>query len=110
MLFRSAAVLGWAIGSLAIRRQGIYFAMVTLALAQMMYFFFLQAPFTHGEDGLQGVPHGSLLGVIEGLTKVFYPEASSTAVFIIMAIILMIRPAGLFGKEKWATLRFWFSA
>jgi branched-chain amino acid transport system permease protein len=47
----AATLLGWAIGSLAIRRQGIYFAMVTLALAQMVFFFFLQAPFTGGEDG-----------------------------------------------------------
>ncbi|MDP1839965.1 MAG: branched-chain amino acid ABC transporter permease, partial [Reyranella sp.] len=54
----AATLLGWVIGSLAIRRQGIYFAMVTLALAQMVFFFFLQAPFTGGEDGLQGVPRG----------------------------------------------------
>ena len=59
----AAAALGWVIGSLAIRRQGIYFAMVTLALAQMMFFFFLQAPFTGGEDGLQGVPRGTLFGL-----------------------------------------------
>jgi branched-chain amino acid transport system permease protein len=59
----AAAALGWAIGSLAIRRQGIYFAMVTLALAQMVFFFFLQAPFTGGEDGLQGVPRGTLFGL-----------------------------------------------
>jgi len=61
----AAAGLGWVIGSLAIRRSGIYFAMITLALAQMMYFFFLQAPFTGGEDGLQDVPRGKLLGVID---------------------------------------------
>ncbi len=60
----AAAALGWLFGSLAIRRQGIYFAMVTLALAQMMYFFFIQAPFTGGEDGLQGVPRGSLFGIV----------------------------------------------
>ncbi|KAF0163608.1 MAG: branched-chain amino acid transport system permease protein [Rhodocyclaceae bacterium] len=59
----AAAALGWVIGSLAIRRQGIYFAMVTLALAQMVYFLFLQAPFTGGEDGLQGVPRGTLFGL-----------------------------------------------
>jgi branched-chain amino acid transport system permease protein len=59
----AAAVLGWVIGSLAIRRQGIYFAMVTLALAQMVFFYFLQAPFTGGEDGLQGVPRGTLFGL-----------------------------------------------
>jgi len=61
----AAAALGWVIGSLAIRRSGIYFAMITLALAQMMYFFFLQAPFTGGEDGLQDVPRGKLLGFID---------------------------------------------
>ncbi len=61
----AAAALGFVIGSLAIRRSGIYFAMITLALAQMMYFVFLQAPFTGGEDGLQGVPRGKLLGFID---------------------------------------------
>jgi branched-chain amino acid transport system permease protein len=60
----AALSLGWLFGSLAIRRQGIYFAMVTLALAQMIYFFFIQAPFTGGEDGLQGVPRGTLLGML----------------------------------------------
>jgi branched-chain amino acid transport system permease protein len=58
-----AAAYGAVVGALAIRRQGIYFAMVTLALAQMAYFFYLQAPFTGGEDGIQGVPRGELLGV-----------------------------------------------
>jgi branched-chain amino acid transport system permease protein len=61
----AAAALGWVIGGLAIRRSGIYFAMITLALAQMMYFLFLQAPFTGGEDGLQDVPRGRLLGFID---------------------------------------------
>jgi branched-chain amino acid transport system permease protein len=60
-----AAGLGLVAGLLAIRRQGIYFAMITLALAQMMYFFALQAPFTGGEDGIQAVPRGRLLGVID---------------------------------------------
>ncbi|MET0169522.1 MAG: branched-chain amino acid ABC transporter permease [Aliihoeflea sp.] len=60
----AAALLGLAFGSLAIRRQGIYFAMVTLAFAQMVYFFALQAPFTGGEDGIQGVPRGNLFGLI----------------------------------------------
>ena len=59
------AVLGLAFGWLAIRRQGIYFAMITLALAQMVFFFCLQAPFTHGEDGIQSVPRGRLFGVID---------------------------------------------
>jgi branched-chain amino acid transport system permease protein len=60
-----AAALGTVFGWLAIRRQGIYFAMVTLALAQMLYFFALQAPFTHGEDGIQAVPRGHLFGIID---------------------------------------------
>jgi branched-chain amino acid transport system permease protein len=60
----TAAVLGLVAGSLAIRRQGIYFAMITLALAQMMYFFALQAKFTGGEDGIQAVPRGKLFGFI----------------------------------------------
>ncbi|WP_244447179.1 branched-chain amino acid ABC transporter permease [Hoeflea sp. BAL378] len=60
----AAAILGLAIGSLAIRRQGIYFAMVTLAFAQMVYFFALQAEFTGGEDGIQGVPRGELFGLV----------------------------------------------
>ncbi|MCO6405020.1 branched-chain amino acid ABC transporter permease [Aurantimonas endophytica] len=60
-----AGLMGLVIGALAIRRQGIYFAMVTLALSQMVFFIFLQAPFTHGEDGIQGVPRGHLLGLID---------------------------------------------
>jgi branched-chain amino acid transport system permease protein len=60
----AALMLGLAFGALAIRRQGIYFAMVTLALAQMVFFFFVQAPFTGGEDGLHGVPRGHLFGFI----------------------------------------------
>ena len=58
-----AAAVGLVVGVIAIRRQGIYFAMITLALAQMVYFICLQAPFTHGEDGLQGVPRGKLFGI-----------------------------------------------
>jgi branched-chain amino acid transport system permease protein len=57
--------LGCIAGAIAIRRQGIYFAMITLALAQMMYFFAVQARFTHGEDGIQGVPRGRLIGLID---------------------------------------------
>jgi len=61
----AAAMLGLVAGLLAIRRQGIYFAMITLALAQMIYFFCLQAPFTHGEDGIQSVPRGRLFGLLD---------------------------------------------
>ena len=61
----AAAAFGLIVGALAIRRQGIYFAMITLALAQMMYFFAVQAPFTHGEDGIQAVPRGKLFGLVD---------------------------------------------
>ena len=60
----AAALLGLGFGLLAIRRQGIYFAMITLALAQMLFFFCLQAPFTGGEDGIQGIPRGMMFGVL----------------------------------------------
>ena len=61
----ASAALGVVVGALAIRRQGIYFAMITLAIAQMMYFFYLQTPFTHGEDGIQAVPRGRLFGLVD---------------------------------------------
>ncbi|HKE40913.1 MAG TPA: branched-chain amino acid ABC transporter permease [Casimicrobiaceae bacterium] len=61
----TSTLLGVVAGLLAIRRQGIYFAMITLALAQMVYFFCLQAPFTHGEDGIQAVPRGKLFGLLD---------------------------------------------
>jgi len=61
----SSMVLAYVVGSLAIRRQGIYFAMITLALAQMIFFFSLQAPFTGGEDGIQAVPRGQLFGLVD---------------------------------------------
>ena len=57
-------LLGWLVGMLAIRRQGIYFAMITLAMAQMVYFFCVQAPFTNGEDGIQAIPRGAFLGSV----------------------------------------------
>jgi branched-chain amino acid transport system permease protein len=60
-----AAIVGLVIGKLAIRRQGIYFTMITMALSQMLFFVFLQAPFTGGEDGLQSIPRGTLLGTID---------------------------------------------
>ena len=61
----AGALLGLGIGALAIRRQGIYFAMVTLAFAQMVFFFALQVPFTGGEDGIQAVPRGKLFGLVD---------------------------------------------
>ncbi|MGI1671449.1 MAG: branched-chain amino acid ABC transporter permease [Neptuniibacter sp.] len=61
----AGGLLGAVFGKLAVKREGIYFAMVTLALAQLVFFFYLQAPFTNGEDGLQGVPRGALFGLID---------------------------------------------
>ena len=76
----AAAFLGLVIGALAIRRQGIYFAMVTLAFAQMIFFFALQAPFTGGEDGIQAVPRGDLFGLI--------PLANDlTLYFVVLTIV-----------------------
>ncbi|HLJ01232.1 MAG TPA: branched-chain amino acid ABC transporter permease [Bradyrhizobium sp.] len=61
----ASAGLGVITGLVAIRRQGIYFAMITLALSQLLYFIYLQAPFTHGEDGIQGIPQGHLFGILD---------------------------------------------
>jgi branched-chain amino acid transport system permease protein len=77
-----AAVLGLLIGAIAIRRQGIYFAMTTLALAQMIFFFCVQAPFTHGEDGIQGVPRGRLFGLLD-------LNQTLTLYFVVLAIFLI---------------------
>ena len=76
-----AALIGLVMGSLAIRRQGIYFTMITLALAQMLFFVFLQAPFTGGEDGLQGVPRGNLLGLID-------LASDMTLYYVVLAIFI----------------------
>jgi branched-chain amino acid transport system permease protein len=76
----TAAGLGFVFGGLAIRRAGIYFAMVTLAFAQMVYFFSLQAPFTGGEDGIQSVPRGALLGI-------FSLESDRTLYFFVLTIV-----------------------
>jgi branched-chain amino acid transport system permease protein len=83
----TAAVFGLIAGSLAIRRQGIYFAMITLALAQMMYFFAVQAPFTGGEDGIQAVPRGHLFGLINLADPI---NMYSTVLAIFLAGFLLI--------------------
>jgi len=77
----ASALLGIVTGLLAIRRQGIYFAMITLALAQMIFFFYLQTPFTHGEDGIQAVPRGKLFGLID-LSNVMVMYFFVLAVFL----------------------------
>jgi branched-chain amino acid transport system permease protein len=87
----AAAVLGLGVGLIAIRRQGIYFAMITLAMAQMVYFVCLQAPFTGGEDGLQGVPRGRLLGLVplaNDLVLYFVVLAVFVAVFLFIIRIV----------------------
>lgn len=61
----AAALLGLVTGFISIKRQGIYFSMITLALSQLLYFLYLQAPFTHGEDGIQGIPQGHLFGIFD---------------------------------------------
>ena len=80
-----AGLVGLVVGAIAIRRQGIYFAMITLAMAQMIYFVWLQAPFTGGEDGLQGVPRGKLFGLLpldNDITLYFVVLAVFVAVFL----------------------------
>jgi len=77
----TGAGLGLVAGALAIRRQGIYFAMITLALAQMMYFFAVQAPFTGGEDGIQAVPRRNLFGLID--------VSSSGAMYVLVAAVFL---------------------
>src|SRR3977135_1395605 len=71
-----AAALAFIPGLVAIRRQGIYFAMITLALSQLLYFIYLQTPFTHGEDGIQGIPQGYLFGILN--------LASSTTLYYVV--------------------------
>ncbi|MEY8877424.1 MAG: branched-chain amino acid ABC transporter permease [Leptothrix sp. (in: b-proteobacteria)] len=83
----ASALLGLVVGVIAIRRQGIYFAMVTLAMAQMVYFVWLQAPFTGGEDGLQGVPRGMLFGVL--------PLANDTVLYYVVLAVFVAVFAGI---------------
>ncbi|TWB50301.1 amino acid/amide ABC transporter membrane protein 2 (HAAT family) [Rhizobium sp. ERR 922] len=82
-----ASLLGLVMGFVAIRRQGIYFAMITLALSYMFYFFCLQAVFTHGEDGIQSVPRGYLLGVLD-LNNSFNMYYFVLAIFLIGVLII----------------------
>ncbi|CAG9183253.1 branched-chain amino acid ABC transporter permease [Cupriavidus respiraculi] len=85
----TGAAIGYVVGALAIRRQGIYFSMITLALAQMLFFICLQAPFTGGEDGLQGIPRGNLFGVISLAddTTLYYVALA----IIVAAFALIVR-------------------
>jgi len=86
-----ALLLGLVIGAIAVRRQGIYFAMITLALAQLVFFVCLQANFTGGENGLQGIPRGSLLGVVDlgnDRTMYYFVLAVFVAVFVLIRRIV----------------------
>ncbi|RPH69892.1 MAG: branched-chain amino acid ABC transporter permease [Myxococcaceae bacterium] len=77
----TAALLGLVVGGLAIRSQGIYFSMITLALAQMFFFYCLRAQFTGGEDGIQAIPRGKLLGLVS-------LDNNLTMYFVVLAIFL----------------------
>jgi branched-chain amino acid transport system permease protein len=77
-----AAAMGLVAGALAIRSTGIYFAMITVALSQMVYFFCVEAPFTHGEDGIQSVPQGRVLGLLD--------ISNTTNLYIFVAVIFVI--------------------
>jgi len=78
----AATALGVITGVVAIRRQGIYFSMITLALSQLLYFIYLQAPFTHGEDGIQGVPQGHLFGFLK-------LSDQTTLYYVVLALFLL---------------------
>ncbi|EKS42416.1 branched-chain amino acid ABC transporter permease [Afipia clevelandensis] len=78
----AACALSVVTGLIAIRRQGIYFAMITLALSQLLFFIYLQTPFTHGEDGIQGIPQGMMFGVFD-LSK------PTTLYYVVMVIFLL---------------------
>jgi branched-chain amino acid transport system permease protein len=92
-----AGLLGLAMGAIAIRRSGIYFAMITLALSQMVFFFFLQAKFTGGEDGLQSVPRGTLFGLID-LSKDLNLYYVVMAIFVIGYFIIWRTVNSPFGQ------------
>ena len=93
----TSAVMGLLVGAIAIRRQGIYFAMVTLALSQMVFFFCLQAPFTGGEDGIQSVPRRALFGLIDtkGDMAMYYMVL---AIFVICFAIIFRTINSPFGQ------------
>ncbi len=78
----AATLIGLFTGWLAVRRQGIYFAMVTLALAQMIYFICVQSPFTYAEDGIQSIPRGKLLGLFD--------LSSDTAMYYLVLLIFVV--------------------
>lgn len=93
----AGGTIGYIVGSLAIRRQGIYFSMITLAMAQLLYFFCLQFQFTGGEDGLQGVPRGTLLGILDlkDDTNLYYVVL---AIFLVSVALIVRTVHSPFGQ------------
>jgi branched-chain amino acid transport system permease protein len=92
-----AAAMGLVAGALAIRSKGIYFAMITVALSQMVYFFCVEAPFTHGEDGIQSVPQGRALGLLD-LSKTMPLYTFVAAIFLIGFFIVYRTVNSPFGE------------
>lgn len=93
----AAAVLGVVFGFVAIRRQGLYFAMITLALAQMIYFLALQVPFTHAEDGLTGVPRGRILGLFD-LNNLYVLYYTAAVIFVAGYLLIYRITHSTFGQ------------
>ncbi|WP_371822206.1 branched-chain amino acid ABC transporter permease [Martelella soudanensis] len=92
----SSMLVGVVAGFISIRRQGIYFAMITLALSQMMYFVYMKAPFTHGEDGIQGIPLGHLFGIFDlsDTNTLYYVIVAGFLIGIMFVYRIMNSPFG----------------
>ena len=93
----AATFLGFVFGYVSIRRQGLYFAMITLALAQMIYFLAFQLPFTHAEDGLTAIPRGKVLGLFD-LNNLYVLYYTAAAVFLIGYVLIMRITYSTFGQ------------
>ena len=93
----TAAALGFLFGIVSIRRQGLYFAMITLAMAQMVYFAAFQMPFTHAEDGLTAVPRGKILGLFD-LNNLYVMYYTAAAVFMIGYLLIVRITHSTFGQ------------
>jgi len=93
----AATFLGFVFGYVSIRRQGLYFAMITLALAQMIYFLAFQLPFTHAEDGLTAIPRGKVLGLFD-LNNLYVLYYTAAAVFLIGYVLIMRITHSTFGQ------------
>lgn len=93
----AATFLGFVFGYVSIRRQGLYFAMITLALAQMVYFLAFQLPFTHAEDGLTAIPRGKILGLFD-LNNLYVLYYTAAAVFLLGYVLIMRITHSTFGQ------------